>query len=86
MVQPQILIIFKTSIEKLLYICRPEMHIAVVTHSAFLRTLGELLGENLAGYARSQLSALFENCELRSVVLMDQSGCTSVPCRHSFCP
>ena len=54
--------------------CRPEQHIAVVTHCGFLFYLLSSFGHECAQPVAYILHKAFDNCELRSVVISDAAG------------
>ncbi|GAB4821611.1 hypothetical protein N2152v2_008657 [Parachlorella kessleri] len=53
---------------------RPETHIAVVTHSAFLWFTLACYGNEYSKRVRENLQRWYENCEMRTVVLSDGGG------------
>mmetsp|Transcript_17157 Transcript_17157/g.23700 ORF Transcript_17157/g.23700 Transcript_17157/m.23700 type:complete len:300 (-) Transcript_17157:149-1048(-) len=58
---------------------RPETHIAVVTHSAFLsRGLMPLFGYDYDDSVRNEMQAHFDNCEMRSMLFVDGAGVNRV--------
>ena len=50
---------------------RPEKNIAVVTHSEFLLYMFQSFGEELGPPVQADLRHWYQNCEMRSVTLMD---------------
>ncbi|CAD7698653.1 unnamed protein product [Ostreobium quekettii] len=68
---------------------KPERHIAVVTHAAFLRILSQCfekdLREKYGTTARDELVQEFRNCELRSIQLLDceVNGASDGRCAYS---
>ncbi|MCO5576452.1 hypothetical protein L7F22_030262 [Adiantum nelumboides] len=52
---------------------RKEREIAVVSHSGFLSHLLSIWGQNCSASIQSKLRAGFNNCEMRSIVLVNQS-------------
>ncbi|XAR48472.1 hypothetical protein NMG60_11031298 [Bertholletia excelsa] len=58
---------------------RKEREIAVVTHSAFLTQTLSAFGNDCHPSIKSEMCKTFNNCELRSLVLVDRSmlGCVS---------
>ncbi|GMH44315.1 hypothetical protein BSKO_12249 [Bryopsis sp. KO-2023] len=65
---------------------RPESHIAVVSHSAFLRNMCRMLGDGLGEHPKTQLHSYFVNCELRTVTLIHERGHPDTSCPFSFRP
>ncbi|KAL4853906.1 Phosphoglycerate mutase-like protein [Chlorella vulgaris] len=53
---------------------RPEQHIAVVSHSAFLFFMMSNFGRGAATSVQSELHKWYDNCEMRTVVLCDEDG------------
>ncbi|PNW75247.1 hypothetical protein CHLRE_12g518950v5 [Chlamydomonas reinhardtii] len=52
---------------------RPEREIAVVTHSSFLHFTLSCFGHGAATQVQGELHKWYENCEMRTVVLTDDS-------------
>ncbi|KAL2614254.1 hypothetical protein R1flu_025946 [Riccia fluitans] len=50
---------------------RKETEIAVVSHSSFLRHLMTIFGDDSSPKVKSELHKYFHNCEMRSIVLVD---------------
>lgn len=53
---------------------RPEKHIAVVTHSVFLLHFMSIFGHSYAPEVQGEMHRWFENCEMRTLVLVDEAG------------
>ncbi|EOA31217.1 hypothetical protein CARUB_v10014383mg [Capsella rubella] len=53
---------------------RKEKEIAVVSHSGFLHGMLNSFGKDCADDIKKELSIHFKNCELRSVVIVDQGN------------
>ncbi|GBG77073.1 hypothetical protein CBR_g23399 [Chara braunii] len=53
---------------------RKEMKIAVISHAAFLAALVKLFGDECSPKVQEELRAVFANCEMRSVVLLDRGS------------
>ncbi len=51
--------------------CRPERHIAVVTHSSFLHFTMSCFGHAAPEAVQGELHRWYDNCEMRSLVLQD---------------
>lgn len=51
---------------------REERHIAVVSHNSFLYHLVQLFGEDCPRDMRKEMHKKFQNCEMRSMVLVDR--------------
>ncbi|KAL3698924.1 hypothetical protein R1sor_016946 [Riccia sorocarpa] len=51
---------------------RRETEIAVVSHSGFLRHLMSTFGDDCSSKVQSELHKYFQNCEMRSIVLVDK--------------
>lgn len=58
---------------KWLYV-RPERHIAVVSHAGFLRNMSRCFGEGMDSAVQEELHKEFQNCEMRTVQMIDYSG------------
>ncbi|PON59632.1 Histidine phosphatase superfamily [Parasponia andersonii] len=52
---------------------RKEKEIAIVTHSIFLFETMKAFGADCHPYVMSEICSKFENCELRSLVIVDKS-------------
>lgn len=63
---------------------RPEMYIAVVTHSAFLRNMNSIFGTGLDDTIREELQRQFKNCEMRTIMLFNNTGNHGINCPYSF--
>lgn len=62
----------------------PETNIAVVTHSAFLWFTLAVFGGDLMHPVREHLQRWYENCEMRTVVMMDGEGRTITRLSEDF--
>lgn len=51
---------------------RPESQIAVVSHSNFIFHMYRLFGTDCSKIIREEIQEEFENCEMRSMVIMDR--------------
>ena len=54
--------------------CRPESHVAVVSHCMLLAYMLSSYGHQCSPDAQTGLRRSFDNCELRSIVLSDSAG------------
>ncbi|KAK4489974.1 hypothetical protein RD792_000628 [Penstemon davidsonii] len=58
---------------------RKEKEIAVITHSAFLLHTLDAFGDDCHPFVKSEICRQFDNCELRSLIIVDKSMISSDP-------
>jgi broad specificity phosphatase PhoE len=63
---------------------RPEREIAVVSHSVFLLYFMSNFGHSASIKVQGEMHRWFENCEMRTLVLSDESGVNQEPCPLHF--